>query len=160
MPVIGLDVEARHLRIGDPYRLGIAVFIQFAADRQAGFGRCGGNEFNDREAADEWLAAPGLSDVAEHAMLDLVPLRCSRWVVAYLQYQPGLVGQFLQFELPQPHSRSVRTTAVSGDQQSVRLLVARTANDLIPTPYRVYRESRGIMVDPDAHPAGVRRDRP
>ena len=35
MPFIGLNVEGRHLRIGDPYCLGIAVLIQFAAHRQA-----------------------------------------------------------------------------------------------------------------------------
>jgi len=70
MPLTGLDVEARHLRIGDPYRLGIAVLIQFAAHRQTYFGRGGGDEFNDCEAADERLSTPRLGDVAEHAMFD------------------------------------------------------------------------------------------
>jgi hypothetical protein len=51
MPLIGLYVEAGHLRVGDPYRLGIAVFIQFATYRQTGFGDGGGDEFNNREAA-------------------------------------------------------------------------------------------------------------
>ena len=74
MPVSGLDVEARHLRVGDPYRLGVAFLIQFAMHRQTSFCRGGGDEFNNREAADERLAPPGLSDVAEHAVFDLVPL--------------------------------------------------------------------------------------
>ena len=43
MPVIGLYVEAGHLGIGDPYRLGVTVLIQFATDREAGFGRGGGD---------------------------------------------------------------------------------------------------------------------
>ena len=92
MPFIGFDVEGLHLRVGDAYRLGIAVLVQLAAYRQAGFRRGGGDEFDDREAADERLPAPSLSDVAEHAMLDLVPLRCPRRIVAHLQDQPGLVG--------------------------------------------------------------------
>src|SRR6476660_7844467 len=117
MPVVGHDVEARPVRVGYTYRLGVAVLIQFATDRQTGFGRGGGDEFNDGETADEWLAAPCLGDVAEHAMFDLVPLRCPWRVVAHLQYQSGLIGQFLQFELPQSHTRSVRTAAVGGDQQ-------------------------------------------
>jgi hypothetical protein len=70
MPVIGLDVEARHLGVGDPYRLGVAVLIRFAAHRQTGFGRGGGDELNNRETADKRLSAPSLDDVAEHAMFD------------------------------------------------------------------------------------------
>jgi hypothetical protein len=65
-------------------------------------------------------------------MFDLVPLRCPRRVVAHLQYQSDLIGQFPQFELPQPHARSVRTTAVSGDQQPARRVVTNATNDLIP----------------------------
>src|SRR5665213_1542044 len=100
MPLIGVYVEGRHLRVGNPYRLGIAVLIQFAAHRQAGLGCGGGDEFDDREATDERLPAPGLGDVAEHAMLDLVPLcalpRCTDVVGAnptrQLSLQPEAPG--------------------------------------------------------------------
>ena len=95
MPWIGRDVESRHLLVGHTYRLGIAVLIEFTAHGQAGFRGGGGDEIDDREPTDEWLAASILGDVAEHAMLDLVPLRCPWRIVAYLQDQPGLVGEFL-----------------------------------------------------------------
>jgi hypothetical protein len=107
MPRIGLYIERCHFRFGHPYRFGIAFFVQFAAHRLARLGRGGGDQFDDREAADERLAAPCLGDVAEHAMLDLVPFRCPRWIMAYLQDQPGFIGQLLQFEFPQPHPRPV-----------------------------------------------------
>jgi hypothetical protein len=72
------------VHLSDPYRLGIAVLIQFAAHRQAGFGCGGGNERDDREATDERFSTPSLGDVAEHAMFDLVPLRRPGRVVAHL----------------------------------------------------------------------------
>ena len=74
MPSVGGDVECRHLLIGDTDRLAIAALIQFATDRQVGLGCCGGDEVKDGEPADERLAAPSLGDVAEHALLDLVPM--------------------------------------------------------------------------------------
>src|SRR3954470_21334987 len=74
-PWIGGDVEGRHLLVGNADRLGICVLIQLAAHRQSGLGRGGGDKIDDSEATEQWLAAPGLGDVAEHAMLDLVPLR-------------------------------------------------------------------------------------
>ena len=74
MPSVGGDVECRHLLIGDTDRLGIAALIQFATDRESCLGCRGGDEVYDAEATDERLAAPGLGDVAEHALLDLVPM--------------------------------------------------------------------------------------
>src|ERR1700693_4524645 len=85
MPRAALDVQRSHLGIGDFDPLGIAFLIQFAVHRQAGFGRRGGDQVDHRDAADERLSAPVLRDVAEHAVLDLVPLRGSRWIVTDLE---------------------------------------------------------------------------
>ncbi|QKE93826.1 hypothetical protein HN018_27155 (plasmid) [Lichenicola cladoniae] len=75
--------------------------------------------------------------------------------MAHLQAQPGLVGQLLQLELPQPYSRSIRTAAVGGDQQLPRILIAVAADNIIPATDRVDGERRRVVVDPDADPAGV-----
>src|SRR3954463_5695006 len=50
--------------------------------------------------ARERVAAPILGDVAEQAVLDLVPLRGAGRIVADRDRQPGLVGKLLQLELP------------------------------------------------------------
>ena len=63
MPSVGGDVECRHLFVRDADRFGIEPFIQFAADRQAGLGCCGGDEVDDGETADEGLAAPSLGNM-------------------------------------------------------------------------------------------------
>ena len=78
--------------------------------------------------------------------------------MAHLQDQPGFVGQFLQFKLPQPHSRPVRTAAIGCDQQSIRRVVTLAAHGLMPAADRIDCERRRVMVDPDADPARVRGD--
>jgi hypothetical protein len=46
--------------------------------------------------------------VAEQPMLDLIPLRGAGRIVVDVYDETALVSQFLQFDLPQPHSRAVR----------------------------------------------------
>ena len=57
----------------------------------------------------------------EHAVFDLVPLARSRRKVADGDAQPGLVGQFLQGDLPQSATRAVAPAAVRSDEQLPRL---------------------------------------
>ena len=48
-----------------------------------------------------------LRDVAEQPVLDLVPFRCAGRIVVDADHEPGLVGQLLQFELPEAHTRTI-----------------------------------------------------
>ena len=82
MELVALDVEACHLLVShlDPFR--IAPRVQHAVHHQPAC-RCGrGNQIYDGRMADERAASPILGDVAEQAMLDLVPLRGAGWIVA------------------------------------------------------------------------------
>src|SRR3954465_10792153 len=64
----------------DPFR--IAPRVQHAVHYQPAC-RCGrGNQIYDGRMADERTASPSLGDVAEQAMLDLVPLRGAGRIVA------------------------------------------------------------------------------
>jgi hypothetical protein len=95
--------------------LGVAVLIQFATYRKTGFSRGGGDELNNREAADERLAPPRLSDVAEHAVLS------------------SRAGEFPPRALPEPHvnlsihtASDVRPLTCRNSQWAKRLGLART----------------------------------
>jgi len=66
-----------------------------------------------------------------------------------------LIGQALQFELPQSHARTVRSAAVGGDDQPTRERVANLADLSPPTADRLNRESRGVVVDADGDPTRV-----
>src|SRR5271166_6505407 len=101
MERIAFYVERRHLLLGDPDALGIGVGIEFAADFETGFRRGVCDQFDGHEEAHERHGAPVLGNVAEHAVLDLVPLRGPRRIMADLDDQAGLVGELLQRHLPQ-----------------------------------------------------------
>src|SRR5208337_2725237 len=76
-------VEGRHLLVGDFYTFRI-VGIEFAAGRQTGFRRGVRDQCDGDEHAGERRSTPSLGYVAEHAMLDLVPLRRPRRIMADL----------------------------------------------------------------------------
>ena len=75
-------VEGRHFLVGDFDAFWIGVGIEFAADRQAGLG-CGVRDQFDRDDnACERRSTPVLGDVAEHPVLDLVPLGSAGRIMA------------------------------------------------------------------------------
>ena len=74
MELIAFDVERLHLGIADLDTLFVGRGVERALNFQAGFGRRRSNQFDHGHAIDEWSSAPSLRDVAEHAVLDLIPL--------------------------------------------------------------------------------------
>jgi hypothetical protein len=94
MPGIRLDVQRRHLSVGDLDALGIAALIQFALHCQAGFGGRRGDQIDHGDTADKRLCAPVLRDVAKHAVLNLVPLRGPGRIMTDLEAQPGAIPWF------------------------------------------------------------------
>ena len=73
MEFIALDIKVGHAGVADLDTPRIKSRVEFATYRQSGLCRGCGNEFDDRHAAGEGLAAPVLCDVTEQPMLDLVP---------------------------------------------------------------------------------------
>ena len=88
MESITLDIEGHHLRVADLDALWIVACIELATYCQTCPGRGRGNQFDHCFATGQRLAAPGLGDVAEQAMLDLVPFRGPRRIMADLKRRP------------------------------------------------------------------------
>ena len=74
MERVAADVESFHFGVGDLDALLIGPLIECALYLEPGFGGRRGDQLDHCGAADEWLGAPVLRDVAEQAVLDLVPL--------------------------------------------------------------------------------------
>ena len=74
MERVAADVESLHFGIGYLDALLIGPFIERTLDLEPGFSRGRGDQLDYCSAADEWLGAPVLRDVAEQPVLDLVPL--------------------------------------------------------------------------------------
>src|SRR6266496_2270991 len=111
MELIAGDVEAVHLGVADPDALLVAARIERAFDFQTGFGRRCTDQLDHGKAICERPAARVLRDVAEQPVLELVPLRRAGRIVVDTDDEPGLIGQLLQFDLPEPHSRTIRAAA-------------------------------------------------
>src|SRR5208337_1986538 len=75
-------VEGRHFLVGDFDAFWIGVGIEFAADRQAGLGWGVRDQFARDDNVCERRSTPVLGDVAEHTVVDLVPLRSAGRIMA------------------------------------------------------------------------------
>ena len=94
------QVDGGDLEIGNFDTFGVFVFVQFGAHFEAGFGRGGGDQLNDRAIAAQRLAPPVDGDERKKTMLDLVPLAGARRQVANSDGEFEFVGQLLKLDFP------------------------------------------------------------
>jgi len=92
--------------------------IQLRFDPQPRLRRRITDQVHDDGSRAERLTSPVLGDVAEHPVLDLVPLARAGREMADRDPQPQVVGQTLQRHFPQPRAISVTATGIGSDQES------------------------------------------
>jgi hypothetical protein len=132
MEVVASDVERSHVGVGDGDALLVEIFVDFATNGEAGLDRRRGDEVDDDAIADERAGTPGLTDVREEAVLDLVPLAGALWQVVDFDADTDLVGQHLQLTFPQADARAIAAAAIGGNQQPLRLGIALPADLVSP----------------------------
>jgi hypothetical protein len=155
--LIRLDRETIHLPVSDLSTERIAVRIQLRPDGQPFLRRRVPDQIDDDLTAHQRTAPPVYGNVAEHPMLDLVPLAGARRKVASRDPQADLVGQPLEFPFPQPASAPVGTAAVGCDEELRRIRVDPTPHLPPPSPQRLDSELGRVVIDPDTDPARVGR---
>src|SRR5450631_13377 len=156
MEPVAFDVHGGQFPVGDLDPLLVAARIEARVDLQPGTGRRRSDQVDDHLQALQRLAAPVQAHVAEHAMLDFVPLRRSRREMADADRQPDLVGELLQLDLPQTSTAGVAPAAVGSDRQRAGVRVALAPEVLPPRTDRADRERARVVADPDRHHAFVR----
>ncbi len=113
MEVIACDVEHLHLGIADLDALLVGARVEGALDFQSGFGCRRADRLDDGETIRQRAGTPGLlrrsglrlrrrilRNVAEHAVLDLIPLGCARRIVVDVEHEPCLAGELRKFMCP------------------------------------------------------------
>ena len=133
MKRIALDGKSSVLFARDFDPLRVDVFINAGPDAQSVSRGCAANQIDDDLPANQGTAAPIGSDVAEHAMLDLVPLTGTGRKVTHVDRELYLVGQFLQFALPQPYPVAIAAAAVRRDQQTPRTRITEGSTLIMDT---------------------------
>src|SRR5579863_9282290 len=116
--VVRLDVETGELVVRDGNGLLVEMAVEGGLDAEPRLGHGVPDEAEDGFDPLEWSTAPVLRDVAEHPVLDLVPLARARRVVRDGHVEARLVGEALEFQFPQSGAVAVAAAAVSGEQQA------------------------------------------
>jgi len=111
MKPVGLELDLLHLRSTNLAPGGIFAPIQSACHCQSL--RCGGSrdQVDDRFAIAQRLPAPVGGDEREEPVLDLVPPAGAGREATDRDGEPGLIGELLQLELPQPQPDRTASTA-------------------------------------------------
>src|SRR5215831_12689994 len=130
------------------YSLLIGVRIQLRFDPQPCSPARSPDQVHDHRTTHQRPTPPVLRDVAEHPVLDLLPLALPRRQVTDRDPQTRLIGQLLQTDLPQPIATAVAPPAIGRDQQLLRLRVDRMPHPNPPPPDRLYRELGRVVTDP------------
>src|SRR6202521_1006654 len=88
-------------------------------------------------------------------MLDLIPFACPGRKVMDLDRDADFVGEALELVFPKAHARTIRTTAVGGDEKTARRGVTDAAGLLPPAADRRDGEGGRIVVNADIDPSLV-----
>ena len=99
-------------------------------------------------------------DMAKQSVLDLTPLAGSWRVVTHFHDQAGVIGEFLQFELPQSATGPIASAVVRRNQESFGTGVFFSTQFLPPPTNRGDREGRRVMTDADRASIAAQRRRP
>src|SRR4029450_6440806 len=100
---------------------------------------------------------PILSNMTKHPMFDLIPLTGPRRKVPDVDRDPDLIGELLEFDLPQPIATGIAPPAIGRDEDRVGLRIRPLAHMPPPTPDGFYCKLGGVVIDPHTDPTAIVR---
>src|SRR5215831_8578128 len=92
---IPFDRELAHLSLAYPDARLVGALVERAFDLEAGFGGGAADQLDHCGPALQRLSPPVLRDVAEHPVLNLVPLRGARRIVVDVERETRRIGELL-----------------------------------------------------------------
>src|SRR5882724_12001819 len=113
------------------------------------------DQIDDDGPADQRTPTPILRDMAEHAVINLVPLARPGWKMADRDLQAQSIRQLLETPFPETVAGAIASASVRRDQQSRRAVVNPAAH--FPPP--AFNGGRGelgcVVVEAHTDPAFV-----
>ena len=155
-----LDIQGVHVSVADFLPFRILARLKAGLDYQSPRSRGAPNEGQHRLPGSEWHAGPVAADLAKKAMLDRIPLRASRGIVAYRHsYAETIADLYLQAFFPGADATPIAATRVSQHQEMIGAeREARSAFRLPPRGDGIGRERRRISRGANIDEAAVVRD--
>ena len=99
---------------------------------------------------------PIICDWAKEAMLDGIPFRSPRWIMAHANANSVLLAELVvKIILPQSHPRTVASSTVTQDQQLLKAAVSFWGKVIQPLLNAVHCEFCGIIRGPHKNGAEV-----
>src|SRR5438034_4089012 len=95
--------------------------------------------------------------MTKHPMLDLLPLPGPRRKVPDVDRATDLIGELLEFHLPQPIATGIAPPAIGRDEERVGLRIRPLAPMPPPASDGCDRTWGGVMSDPHTAPAAMVR---
>ena len=141
MKTVSDQFDSSEVSVGDLDTFRIWSSVEFGAYGQSSTCLCIGNKIEHDFVADQRLASPVRADKGKHAMLDFIPFARSRRKMADPNRYTDLVGESLQFQLPEPHPRPIASSAVSRYEQFRRVGISSLADTLPPPANGLHGES-------------------
>lgn len=152
-----LDIQHGHFCIRYCDTRGVGGRHQVGPHRQTGLGRRVGNVVSHQIKGPQRTPRPGSADLAEQAMLNRVPFRGARGIMAHRDGQSQPICELhLELLLPDARAGAVAAAAIRFDQQGRGLRIAFA--QFCPTPLRnsIHREGRRISGAADIHAPPIR----
>src|SRR6516164_2551655 len=95
--------------------------------------------------------------MTKHPMFDLIPLPGPRRKVPDVDRDPELIGELLEFDLPQPIATGIAPPAIGRDEDRVGLRIRPLAHMPPPASDGCHRKLGGVVIDPHTDPAPIVR---
>src|SRR5262249_28243321 len=95
--------------------------------------------------------------MTKHPMFDLVPLTGPRRKVPDVDRDTDLIGELLEFDLPQPMATGIAPPAIGRDEDRVGLRIRHLAYMPPPASDGCHRKLGGVVIDPHTDPTAIVR---
>src|SRR6266566_6392400 len=151
------EIQSLHGLLTDLNTGWIGILIQFGLNGETCVGRGMTNEIDDHRVTDQGPPPPILSNMTKHPMLDLVPLTGPRRKVPDVDRDPDLIGELLEFHLPQPITTGIAPPAIGRDEKRVGLGIRHLTHMPPPASDGFDCKWGGVMIDPHTDPAAIVR---
>lgn len=106
---------------------------------------------------DQGSPPPILGNMTKHPMLDLIPLTGPWRKVPHVDRDTDLIGELLEFHLPQPIAAGIAPSAIGRDEDRMRLGIRHLAHMPPPASDGFDRKLGGVVIDPHTDPALIMR---
>ena len=151
------QVQFFHLLIRNRNACRVDILIEFRLDGQARGGRRVADSLHDHFMIDERSPTPVFGNMTKHPMFNFVPFAGARREVADMDTESRLIREALQFDFPAPTTARIAPPTVRGNESLAGLGIQRLSHVHPPTPDGRHGTLGRVMVNPNAHPARIRR---